>query len=120
MRYVRKYKNGYESDNSGIPRTWGTGGLRWERHLSDSLRLFTNASLTWSGGFHNETDQGITDETMFYRSGARADFVIGVEGGENHKYNAALNFRNIGDKRYEPYGYFQPGFHIVGTLGYEF
>jgi hemoglobin/transferrin/lactoferrin receptor protein len=120
MRYVRKYKNDYKTDNTGVPRTWGTAGLRWERHLADSLRLYTNASLSWSGGFHDEKEVGIDEETMFYRPGTRLDFVIGVEGGENHKYKAALNFRNIGDKRYEPYGYFQPGFHVVGTLDFEF
>ncbi|MDR1608496.1 MAG: TonB-dependent receptor [Deltaproteobacteria bacterium] len=120
MRYVRTFKNGYKSDNSGVPRTWGVGGLRWERDISENLRLYTNASLTWSGGFHDEGATGITSSTIFYDSGLRADFIIGLEGGDEHKYKAALNFRNIGDERYEPDGLFQPGFHVVGTLGYEF
>jgi hemoglobin/transferrin/lactoferrin receptor protein len=120
MRYVRKFKNGYKSDNSGVPKTWGVGGLRWEREISGSLRLFADASLTWSGGFHDEGADGITANTLYYDSGARADFTVGIDGGESHKYKAALNFRNIGDQRYEPYGYFQPGFHVVATLGYEF
>ncbi|MDR2443760.1 MAG: TonB-dependent receptor [Deltaproteobacteria bacterium] len=120
MRYVRKYKNGYETSNTGVPSTWGTGGLRWEHYLSDNLRLFTNASFTWSDGFHDEKETGITYETLFYGHGTRTDFVVGVESGGEHKFKAALNFRNIFDQRYEPYGYFQPGFHIVGTLDYEF
>jgi outer membrane receptor protein involved in Fe transport len=57
---------------------------------------------------------------MYYDSGLRADFAVGLEGGESHRYKAALNLRNIGDRRYEPYGHFQPGFHVVATLGYEF
>jgi hemoglobin/transferrin/lactoferrin receptor protein len=120
MRYVRKYDNGYKTDNTGVPKTWGNGGFRWERNLSDNLRIFTDASLTWSAGYHDEGPNGITDSTKFKNSGTRVDFVIGLEGGENHKFKATLNFRNIGDQKYEPNWYFQPGFHVVGTIGYEY
>jgi hemoglobin/transferrin/lactoferrin receptor protein len=118
MKYVRDYKNGYKTDNTDVPRTRGIGGLRWERNLTENFRLYTDASLTWFGGFHPEYPNGAKGN--IYDSGLRADFIIGVEGGQDHKYKAALNFRNIGDERYEPDGYFLPGFHVVGTLGYEF
>jgi hemoglobin/transferrin/lactoferrin receptor protein len=120
MRYVRKFENGYKSDNSGVPKTWGVGGLRWEKNVADNVRLYANASLTWSSAFHDEGPDGVTSSVQFFKSGATVDFIVGVEGGDEHKYKAALNFRNIGDKRYEPYGYFEPGFHVVGTVGYEF
>jgi hemoglobin/transferrin/lactoferrin receptor protein len=120
MKYVRKYKNGYSTANTGVPKTWGVAGLRWERELSEKTRLYADASLTWSGKFHDEGETGVLSYTEFYDSGTRADFVIGIESGEERKFKAALNFRNIGDKRYEPYGLFQPGFHVVGTIGYDF
>jgi outer membrane receptor protein involved in Fe transport len=61
MRYVRKYNNGYKTDNTGVPKTWGVGGLRWESHVTETVRLYADASLAWSGGFHNEGPERVSD-----------------------------------------------------------
>ena len=57
---------------------------------------------------------------LYYASGWKSDLTFGLEYGEERKTRMTLSFKNIGDRTYEPLGYYQPGFHVVGSLAYEF
>jgi hemoglobin/transferrin/lactoferrin receptor protein len=122
MRFERTFRNGRKTDNTGVPRSWGTGGFRYSRDLSDTLRFFGDASLTWSDGYYTEPESGILNpnSVVIYGSGFKADVTIGLEGGDKRKYRGSLSFRNIGDRNYQPNGFFQPGFHVVADIGFEF
>jgi hemoglobin/transferrin/lactoferrin receptor protein len=120
MRYKREYANGNITNNAGVPRSWGVGGFKYSKEIYPDFRLFGDASLNWSGKFFDEPANGVTSITPIYHQGTQVNFTIGFEAGEEHKYRGVLSLRNIGDNKYEPYGFFQPGFHVVATIGFEY
>ncbi|MDR1677579.1 MAG: TonB-dependent receptor [Deltaproteobacteria bacterium] len=120
MRFEREYLNGKTTKNTGTPRSWGVGGVRFSRDFNPNIRIFADASLTWSGGFFDEPPGGVLSYTKFYDSGLWGDLTLGLEVGDEHKYRGTLSFKNIGDNNFEPWGYFQPGFHLVAAVGFEY
>ncbi|MDR1656549.1 MAG: TonB-dependent receptor [Deltaproteobacteria bacterium] len=114
---------GNKTKDTGIPRGWGTAGLKFSKEFGGNVRFFSDASFTWSGGHHNvdfTTLSGATGTNIMYSSGWKADLTVGLEYGEDHRVRTSLSFKNIGDREYEPWGFYQPGFHMVGSLSYEF
>jgi hemoglobin/transferrin/lactoferrin receptor protein len=120
MTYEREYRNGFKTKHAGVPRYWGTGGLRFAKDVGDNFRFFSDASATWSDGYYDEPSTGFGPTTRVFGRGFKGDLTIGLEGGEERQYRGSLTLRNLGDNEYEPYGFFQPGFHIVTTLEVEF
>jgi hemoglobin/transferrin/lactoferrin receptor protein len=120
MRYERQFSNGFKTEHTGVPHTWGTGGLRYSKDIGDNMRLFGEGALTWSGGFFDESATGRNARTLIYNQGLKGDVTLGLEGGDEHRYRATLSFRNIGDNEFQPWGYFQPGFHVVAAVGYQY
>ncbi|MDR0550147.1 MAG: TonB-dependent receptor [Deltaproteobacteria bacterium] len=120
MRYERQYNNGKKTKNTGVPHSWGMGGFRYSNNYNSDLRLFGDARLTWSGGFFDEPAGNLSSGASIYGKGLKGDVTIGLEAGVDHKYQAILSFRNIGDTDFQPWGWFQPGFHIVAAVGFEY
>ena len=123
MSYEREAAGGKSTRNTGVPENWGTGGLKFSRDVSGSLRFFSDLALTWSAGYVNTTWANIVSATpatsLEYRPGFKIDLTLGVEGLASGKWRAVLGLKNIGDRSFEPWGYHQPGFHVVGSLSYE-
>jgi hemoglobin/transferrin/lactoferrin receptor protein len=120
MRYERQYRTGVKTINTGVPHTWGVGGFKYSHQFNSFVRLFGDASLTWSGRFYDDAGGNVTGYTMLYGQGLRGDVTFGIEAGQEHKYQAILSFRNIGDTDFQTWGWYQPGFHVVASLGFEF
>ncbi|MDR1678133.1 MAG: TonB-dependent receptor [Deltaproteobacteria bacterium] len=123
MTYERELSPGLVTKNTGVPSSWGTGGLKFTHQINDTIRFFSDASITWSGGHQNIDYSNMGSATyapLVYSSGWKTDVTIGLEVGQEKKTKATLSFKNIGDRTFEPWGYYQPGFHLVGSLAYEF
>ena len=67
---------------------------------------------------------GLASAPTNYPAWQTLNLTLGLEGGEDHKYNASLSLRNLGDQSYYyangPRNMPEPGFHIVLSLGYEY
>jgi outer membrane receptor protein involved in Fe transport len=123
MRYEREVTPGNTTKDTGVPKHWGVAGLRFSKEFGGNMRLFSDASVTWSEGHRNidyATLSSAAGTNIVYSSGFKADLTVGAEYGQDHRLRASLSFKNIGDKPFEPWGYYQPGFHVVGSLSYEF
>jgi hemoglobin/transferrin/lactoferrin receptor protein len=123
MTYERETSPGKKTKDTGVPSSWGTGGLRFSRNLTDTVRFFSDASLTWSAGHKDEGDRNLAPAAtadLEYASGWKADLTLGVEVGRESKTKATLSLKNMGDRYYEPRGYYQPGFHVVGSLSFDY
>ena len=121
LTYEREIAPGDVSDDPMTPSSWGTGGLKFSRRVSERARVFSDASVTWSAGFHDKEGYlAPSAADLAYSSGWKWDWTFGLEYGEERILRASLSLRNIGDRPYEPWGYHQPGFHLVGNVAYEF
>ncbi len=108
----------YSTNDNRVPEAWGTLGVKWERKFGESTRLFTDLAYRMSDNY--KYDGGDGQIWYEHKGGQTANFSIGVEGGEEHKYSAILSLKNLFNQEYEPDYYYSPGFHAVLSLSYEF
>ncbi|MDR1608966.1 MAG: TonB-dependent receptor, partial [Deltaproteobacteria bacterium] len=122
IHYKRTFPNGRETTDVGIPKSWGVAGLKFSRDLPDNLRLFWDAAMTWSGSQFIDTEDGVLrpNNNVIYGHGCKVDLTIGLEGGVDRQYRGSISLKNIGDRQYQPDGFFQPGFHVVADFGVSF
>ena len=122
LRRETNYGNGVKTTKTRTPDFAGRVGFKWQGDVTPSQRLFTNLYVDWAtkAESENKTSGAITE----YPAWQTLNFTIGLEGGEEHKYNASLSLRNIGNQHYYTAKGSQnlpeAGFHIVLGLGFEY
>ncbi len=125
LNYKTEDENGFKTDNTSRAPVWGTVGLKWETKAFKDNTFFVDGNMVMSEGAYTEKADGTKiDKTDSWHT---ANFTVGIEGGEENKYNVALSVRNIFDKYYQIASPFspssplpEPGFHVVLSAGYEF
>jgi hemoglobin/transferrin/lactoferrin receptor protein len=50
LSYERETNDGLKSKDTGVPRSFGVGGIRFNRDFGEEWRFFADGSLTWSAG----------------------------------------------------------------------
>ncbi len=118
MRYQYNYATGLKTFDSGRPEMWGTFGIKWEHNIVRDLLFYSDLSMTMSDGYKTQNSDGSYSANNHFKSGKQLNLALGVRGGEEHKYQVALNLRNLLDDPYEPDGYFTPGFHAILGASY--
>ncbi|MDR1051672.1 MAG: TonB-dependent receptor, partial [Deltaproteobacteria bacterium] len=127
-----------ETKNTGTPPFTGRLGLRFDKDLDDSfifhsdayVEMASKARQTYfdSTGAHdvNGTGNPLTYDYDFatdeYPGWTTFNVTVGLEWGEEHKWNAALAARNIFDREYfrANNANMDPGFNIMASLGFEY
>jgi Outer membrane receptor for ferrienterochelin and colicins len=116
---------GYKTDKNQIPPLQGRIGLKWGMDVNDSQRVFTDLYCNWATEAERNTRNaaGVVSNTK-YQAWQSLNLTLGIEGGEEHKYNASLSLRNIGNQHYVTSrgsgNLPEPGFHVVLGLGFEY
>jgi hemoglobin/transferrin/lactoferrin receptor protein len=127
----------YSTSNTGTPPWFGRFGFKFDRDLNNSLIFHSNVYLEWAtsakrtnydntfmidngSGNANTLDFGFSTEKLNGWHTYNVDF--GLEWGEEHKWNASLSLRNIFDHEYTRSlsATEDPGFHVVGAVGFEY
>ena len=114
--------NGRETDQTGTPDFQGRVGLKWHADVHESQRVFTDLYCNWATRAENLSATAV-DATK-YPAWQTLNLTLGVEGGEDHKYNASLSLKNIGNQHYSTSkgsaNLPEPGFHVVLGVGFEY
>lgn len=122
LRYITKDQHGFKARHvEGHPEFWGKTGLKWETPVWDSLRFYSDLNVVMTGRSYQSNADGIdTDHKPGYGT---LNLNLGLEGGEEHKYNLSLSLNNIGNKAYRlPLSslIYEPGFNVVVGIGFEY
>ena len=115
----------YKTSHTGTPELQGLVGVRWNKSIFESANLYTDLFVHWATRARSyQYDGTYTDEfeTLTDHAWQTLNCTIGVQGTKEHKWNVALSLRNILDKNYRQAnnGVYDPGFHAVLAVGYEF
>ncbi|CAK7005913.1 MAG: Vitamin B12 transporter BtuB [Desulfovibrio sp.] len=118
-------RKSYETSLTDTPPFQGLVGVRWNKEILQNTTLFTDLYMHWAvktkSYDYDSTYKGdfVTTQNHAWQT---LNFTVGLEGGEEHKWHAALSLRNLLDKNYRQAGngVDDPGFHVVATVGVEF
>ncbi|MDR1309158.1 MAG: TonB-dependent receptor [Deltaproteobacteria bacterium] len=124
------------SDTGTAPWT-GRLGFRYDKDLDNSFIFHSNVYMEWAAsarqtywehdlvldngsGNRFSFDHGFVTDKLPGWNTYNVD--LGLEWGENHKWNASLSLRNIFDQAYTRANNVieDPGFHVVAGVGFEF
>ena len=115
------YGNGVKTSKTRTPDLSGRVGVKWQGDVDAHQRVFTNLYVDWANEADNESQAGVVTH---YPAWQTLNLTLGLEGGEEHKYNATLSLRNIGNQNYYTAkgssNLPEAGFHIVLGLGFEY
>ena len=126
LRRTFTHYNGLETRKTGTPPWEGRVGLKWETDVNPTQRVFTDLYCNWAVETDNLSlgsamSSGTVTTTPAWQT---LNLTLGVEGGEDHKYNASLSLKNIGNQNYVTSrgssNLPEPGFHIVLGVGFEY
>ena len=113
---------GWETTKNRVPDFAGRIGLKWQADVNEHQRVFTDLYLNWANEAESQTSA--TGAVTTYPAWQTLNLTLGIEGGEDHKYNASLALRNIGNQNYVTSrgsnNLPEPGFHVVLGVGFEY
>ena len=115
----------YKTSKTGTPPVQGLVGVKWEKEMFQSATLFTDLYMHWAAKAKTyEYDSTYEGDFVIRKDKAwqTFNFTVGMQGGEEHKWNVALSLRNLLDKNYRQADNTvdDPGFHAVLSAGIEF
>jgi hemoglobin/transferrin/lactoferrin receptor protein len=102
---------------SNSPPLKGRFGFTWEAELDNNKRFYSDVFVNWASKVKASGTSSSTNPGW-----GTGNITIGIQGGEDHKYDASLSIRNIFDKLYYlRRGGSDPayGTQIVMSVGYE-
>jgi hemoglobin/transferrin/lactoferrin receptor protein len=127
----------YSTTDTGTPPWSGRLGVKFDRDLDNGFIFHSNAYMEWASlaketdydattlqpngsGDPNTYDYGFVTERL--PGWATYNVDLGLEWGDEHKWNASFSLRNIFDRRYTRANNMieDPGFHAVASVGFEF
>ena len=127
IRRTYTHQTGVKSRKTGTPPFFGRVGLKWNADVNESQRVFVDLYSDWAAKTENVSMSGAmvnTTTATEHEAWQTLNLTLGLEGGEDHKYNASLSLRNIGNQHYVTSkgssSLPEPGFHIVLGLGFEY
>jgi len=127
IRRMFTHYNGVKSDKTGTPRVRGRVGVKWQAEVNEHQRVFTDLYSNWAVKCEEMAQPGsmsIAGAISKYEGWQTLNLTLGLEGGEDHKYNIALSLNNIGNQRYTTSkgaaALPEPGFHVVLGVGFEY
>jgi hemoglobin/transferrin/lactoferrin receptor protein len=138
--YVRKPGETirYSTDKVGQPQFFGRVGLKYQYDFSSNIQFYSDAYLNWAtrakryyfddSFVHDVNGTGNIDTfdyafvTEEYPGWSTLNLTLGLEWGEEHRWNATFALRNILDRKYTIATNVieEPGFHVVAGVGFEF
>ncbi|MDR0622079.1 MAG: TonB-dependent receptor [Deltaproteobacteria bacterium] len=124
----------FTTSDTGTPPWSGRLGFKFDRDLDNGLIFHANAYMEWASlaketYYDSSSAQLIalntwqydwrTDE---YPGWQTYNVDLGMEWGEEHKWNASVSLRNISNRAYTRANnaIMDPGFHVVAGVGFEF
>lgn len=124
---------GKSTSHTDLPPLEGRLGVKFDMPFSGSNHfygdLFVMAAVRTKDNFSADASDitassTILDEPVIHEAWQTLNLTLGVQGGEQYKYNLSLSFRNIFNQSYImargrstlP----EPGFHVVLGAGIEF
>ncbi|MDR0882197.1 MAG: TonB-dependent receptor [Candidatus Adiutrix sp.] len=124
----------YETSDTGASPFQGRVGVKWERQLTAPRLVYADLYMNWASSakdhyydsdFGHVQDGGalnygfVTEKNGAWQT---LNLTLGTQWGEDHKWNASLSFRNIGNKAYTQADNTieDPGFHVVWGVGFEY
>ena len=85
MTCERVDSSGDKTKGTGAPSAWGTGGVKLNRDVSETARLFSYASVTCSAGHQDKGDRILAlmaASDLVCKPGWKADWTVGREFGQ--------------------------------------
>ena len=126
LRREYTHYNGVKTRQTGTPDFQGRVGLKWQADVNENQTVFTDLYSNWAREAENLSlgsamSSGSVSRTPAWQT---LNLTLGIEGGEDHRYNASLSLRNIGNQNYVTSkgssSLPEPGFHIVLGVGFEY
>jgi hemoglobin/transferrin/lactoferrin receptor protein len=123
--------NNDKSSYTKNPPFQGRFGLKWETDINQTNKFYSDLHMKWASRTKTNISEtmgasnvSVAQNFTIYEAWQDVNFTIGVQGGEDHKYNVSLSLRNIFDQAYyQARGSSElpePGFHAVLGIGFEY